>query len=158
MILSANGTPIEVAPTPGPSTSVTTSNTSFSYCPQVSGDEVLKCSFPHCSFTTNNKQKLEFHISAHTNSKYKCPYCAYVGNILTDIYRHIKKSTKHDGKKVFECKIHQKCDFAIDCEKSFKEHLRLKHFREDTPEKYIDGIVEDLFLNKPTNGDDPNNK
>jgi hypothetical protein len=63
----------------------------------------------------------------------------------------INRSSKHDGKKVFQC---TKCsDFGIDCEKSFKEHLRSKHFDDDTPEKEIDGVVEDIFANKPS----PNN-
>ncbi|XP_054164500.1 transcriptional repressor CTCFL-like [Oppia nitens] len=151
VMFSANGTPIET-PTAGTSSGTPSTPTIYAYSPQVMADEVLKCSFPHCSFTTNNKQKLEFHLSAHTNSKYKCPYCAYVGNILSDIYRHIKKSTKHDGKKVFECKSHPKCNYSIDCEKTFKEHLRTRHFRDDTSDKDIDAVVEDLFINKATNG------
>ena len=52
---------------------------SFAYSPQVMADDMLRCAFPHCSFTTNNKQKLEFHISAHTNSKYKvCSHQSFV--------------------------------------------------------------------------------
>lgn len=169
VLLSVIGSSGDVSTTSGITNN---SNNSYVYSPQLMADEQLKCSFPHCSFTTNNRQKLEFHISAHTNSKYKvclfntllilissidycnrfvpyqCPFCAYVGNILTDIYRHVKKSTKHEGKKVFECKF---CDFGIDCEKSFKEHLRNKHFDEDAADKDIDAAVEDLFINKPSN-------
>ena len=46
-------------------------NSGYSYSPQLMSSDMLKCSFPLCSFTTNNRQKLSFHISAHTNSKYK---------------------------------------------------------------------------------------
>jgi hypothetical protein len=49
VILSASGTEIS---------NNSNSGTSYTYSPQYVTDELLKCTFPHCSFTTNNRQKL----------------------------------------------------------------------------------------------------
>lgn len=40
-------------------------------------DDELSCSYPGCGFTAPSRDRLQFHMSAHTMSKYKCPYCAY---------------------------------------------------------------------------------
>ena len=77
-------------------------------------DDELKCTYPGCGFTAPSRDRLQFHMSAHTMSKYKCPYCAYVGNILVDIRRHILKSKKHEGLNVFQC---LKCDFQRSSQK-----------------------------------------
>ncbi|CAG2170119.1 unnamed protein product [Oppiella nova] len=63
----------------------------------------FKCTFPDCGFVTNSQEKLDFHVKAHTNTKYKCPYCPYVSNTIVDIKRHIQKSKKHEGQKVYAC-------------------------------------------------------
>lgn len=106
------------------------------------------CDFPDCDFKTNSKDKLEFHTSAHTNSKFKCPYCPYVGNILNDIIRHIQKSKKHDGLKVYECR---QCSYGSNCLSSFKEHLMKKHFDDSEEDDDIDQYITDLFRNEHSN-------
>ena len=106
------------------------------------------CDFPDCDFKTNSKDKLEFHTSAHTNSKFKCPYCPYVGNILNDIIRHIQKSKKHDGLKVYECR---QCSYGSNCLSSFKEHLTRKHFDDSDEDEDVDQYITDLFRNEHSN-------
>ncbi|CAG2181841.1 unnamed protein product, partial [Oppiella nova] len=77
----------------------------------------FKCTFPDCGFVTNSQEKLDFHVKAHTNTKYKCPYCPYVSNTIVDIKRHIQKSKKHEGQKVYAC---QQCGYGSDCDRTFK--------------------------------------
>jgi hypothetical protein len=108
-------------------------------------EDELSCSYPGCGFTAPSRDRLQFHMSAHTMSKYKCPYCAYVGNILVDIRRHILKSKKHEGLNVFQC---QKCDYGSDCERTFKDHLKKYHFGLDIEESALDTVLEELFLNE----------
>lgn len=108
-------------------------------------DDELSCTYPGCGFTAPSRDRLQFHMSAHTMSKYKCPYCAYVGNILVDIRRHILKSKKHEGLNVFQC---QKCDYGSDCERTFKDHLKKYHFGHDIEESALDTLLEELFLNE----------
>ncbi|XP_054164794.1 zinc finger protein 407-like [Oppia nitens] len=107
-------------------------------------DGEYKCTFSECGFATNTKERLDFHMSAHKNSKYKCPYCPYVGNVLVDIKRHIQKSQKHQGFHVFQC---QKCDYGSNCEKTFKDHLRQIHFGKEVTEKMINSFIDDMFAN-----------
>ena len=104
----------------------------------------FKCTYAQCGFSTNTKERLEFHLSAHKNSKYKCPYCPYVGNVLIDIKRHIQKSQKHLGYYVFQC---QKCDYGTNCERTFRDHLRQIHFGEEVTEKMIDSFIDEMFAN-----------
>jgi uncharacterized Zn-finger protein len=108
-------------------------------------DDELKCTYPGCGFTAPSRDRLQFHMSAHTQSKYKCPYCAYVGNILVDIRRHILKSKKHEGLNVFQC---IKCDYGSDCERTFKDHLKKYHYGLHVEESALDSILEQLFLNE----------
>jgi len=108
-------------------------------------DGEFKCTYSECGFATNTKERLEFHISAHKNSKYKCPYCPYVGNVLVDIRRHIQKSQKHQGYYVFQC---QKCDYGSNCEKTFKDHLRQIHFGKEVTDKMINSFIDDMFSNE----------
>lgn len=108
-------------------------------------DDELKCTYPGCGFTAPSRDRLQFHMSAHTMSKYKCPYCAYVGNILVDIRRHILKSKKHEGLNVFQC---LKCDYGSDCERTFKDHLKKFHYGLHVEESALDSILEQLFLNE----------
>ncbi|CAG2111512.1 unnamed protein product [Medioppia subpectinata] len=108
-------------------------------------DGEFKCAYSDCGFATNTKERLEFHLSAHKNSKYKCPYCPYVGNVLVDIRRHIQKSQKHQGFHVFQC---QKCDYGSNCEKTFKDHLRQIHFGKEVTEKMINSFIDDMFSNE----------
>ena len=108
-------------------------------------DDELKCTYPGCGFTAPSRDRLQFHMSAHTMSKYKCPYCAYVGNILVDIRRHILKSKKHEGLNVFQC---LKCDYGSDCERTFKDHLKKQHYGHNVDETALDAVLEQLFLNE----------
>lgn len=84
-------------------------------------------------------------MKAHLNTKFKCPYCPYVSNTITDIKRHIQKSKKHEGMKMYMC---QKCDFAADCDRSFKEHLRSFHFGFDASDNVLEYFIEEMFSNK----------
>ena len=113
--------------------------------PVEKADGEFKCTYIDCGFATNTKDRLDFHISAHKNSKYKCPYCPYVGNVLVDIRRHIQKSQKHQGYYVFQC---QKCDYGSNCEKTFKDHLRQIHFGKEVTDKMINSFIDDMFSNE----------
>ncbi|OTF73032.1 hypothetical protein BLA29_000832, partial [Euroglyphus maynei] len=117
----------------------------------------LKCTFPDCNFVTIFPSTLEFHLQAHLTTKYKCPYCPYVANAIVDIKRHIQKNKKHEGMKMYSC---QKCSFAADCDRLFKEHLRSYHFGYEATDAVIDYFIEEMFSNKnkqrPSN-DDPEN-
>ncbi|CAG2107903.1 unnamed protein product [Medioppia subpectinata] len=105
----------------------------------------FKCTFPDCGFVTNSQEKLDFHVKAHTNTKYKCPYCPYVSNTIVDIKRHIQKSKKHEGQKVYAC---QQCGYGSDCDRTFKDHLRNYHFGLEAPENMMDYFIEEMFSNK----------
>lgn len=37
----------------------------------------FKCTFPDCGFVTSSQEKLDFHVKAHTNTKYKC-VCSFI--------------------------------------------------------------------------------
>lgn len=105
-----------------------------------------ECTFADCDFKTTSKDKLNFHVSAHTNSKFKCPYCPYVGNVLNDIYRHIQKSKKHEGLRIYECR---ECDYGTNCLSTFKEHLNKRHFgAESDDEEDINDYIANMFRNE----------
>ncbi|XP_027196840.1 uncharacterized protein LOC113791280 [Dermatophagoides pteronyssinus] len=105
----------------------------------------LKCTFPDCNFVTIFPSTLDFHLQAHLTTKYKCPYCPYVANAIVDIKRHIQKNKKHEGMKMYSC---QKCSFAADCDRQFKEHLRAYHFGFEANDAVIDYFIEEMFSNK----------
>ena len=77
--------------------------------------------------------------------QYKCPYCPYVSNTIVDIKRHIQKSKKHEGQKVYAC---QQCGYGSDCDRTFKDHLRNYHFGLEAPENMMDYFIEEMFSNK----------
>ncbi|CAG2164607.1 unnamed protein product [Oppiella nova] len=110
----------------------------------------FSCEFPDCEFKTTSKDKLQFHVNAHINSKYKCPYCAYVGNILNDIIRHIQKSKKHENLKVYECR---ECSYGTNCLSSFKEHLSRRHFDDSDEEDEVNDYITDMFRNHHSTND-----
>lgn len=83
--------------------------------------------------------------------QYKCPYCPYVSNTIADIKRHIQKSKKHEGMKMYSC---QKCGFGADCDRVFKEHLRVYHFGYEVHDTVIDYFIEEMFSNKNKRSDD----
>lgn len=87
----------------------------------MESSQSFKCCFSDCGFTANSQEKLDFHVNAHINTKYKCPYCLYVSNSMIDIKRHIQKSKKHEGQKLYAC---QQCSFGSDSDHTFKEHLK----------------------------------
>ena len=101
----------------------------------------LNCKYPGCKFIATTKNHLKFHISAHLMSKYKCPYCTFVGNRIVEIKRHILKSSKHTDQHVFLC---PDCDFASDCEKTFRDHYGRYH----NSATDITLVIEKLFLNE----------
>ncbi|KAI2806688.1 hypothetical protein BLOT_008645 [Blomia tropicalis] len=121
-----------------------TSNRSRPIGTKQSGNE-LKCTFLDCNFETTSQDKLDFHMKAHINTKYKCPYCPYVSNTIIDIKRHIQKSKKHEGMKMYSC---QKCGFGSDCDRMFKEHLRARHFGYEVHDTVVDYFIDEMFSNK----------
>ncbi|CAG2177712.1 unnamed protein product, partial [Oppiella nova] len=96
----------------------------------------FSCEFADCEFKTTSKDKLQFHVNAHINSKYK------VGNILNDIIRHIQKSKKHENLKVYECR---ECSYGTNCLSSFKEHLSRRHFDDSDEEDEVNDYITDMF-------------
>ena len=42
----------------------------------------------------------------------------------------------------------QKCSFAADCDRQFKEHLRAYHFGYESNDDVIDYFIEEMFSNK----------
>lgn len=68
-----------------------------------------------------------------------------MSNTIIDIKRHIQKSKKHEGMKMYSC---QKCSFAADCDRQFKEHLRAYHFGYESNDDVIDYFIEEMFSNK----------
>ncbi|KAJ6220614.1 hypothetical protein RDWZM_006426 [Blomia tropicalis] len=104
-------------------------------------DSSLNCKYPGCKFVATTKNHLKFHISAHLMSKYKCPYCTFVGNRIIEIKRHILKSAKHADQHVYLC---TDCDFATDCEKTFRDHYTRYH--NSTAD--ISVVIERMFANE----------
>ena len=47
--------------------------------------------------------------------------------------------------KMYSC---QKCSFAADCDRQFKEHLRAYHFGFEANDAVIDYFIEEMFSNK----------
>lgn len=107
----------------------------------LDGDDSLNCKYPGCKFLATTKNHLKFHICAHLMSKYKCPYCTFVGNRIIEIKRHILKSSKHTSQHVFLC---PDCDFASDCERTFKDHYSRYH----NGQVDIGTVIEQMFLNE----------
>ncbi|OTF69630.1 hypothetical protein BLA29_001550 [Euroglyphus maynei] len=107
----------------------------------LDSDKSLNCKYPGCNFSATTKSHLKFHISAHLMSKYKCPYCTFVANRLVEIKRHIVKATKHANLHVYLC---TGCDFATDCEKTFRDHYVRSH---DSTADVTD-VIERMFLNE----------
>lgn len=68
-----------------------------------------------------------------------------MSNSFDDIRRHIQKSKKHQGMKLYRCR---RCGFATDNERIFREHLRFEHFAPGTSETLINHSIEQLFSNK----------
>lgn len=107
----------------------------------LDSDKSLNCKYPGCNFSATTKSHLKFHISAHLMSKYKCPYCTFVANRLVEIKRHIMKATKHSNHHVYLC---TGCDFATDCEKTFRDHYVRSH--DSTAD--VSDVIERMFLNE----------
>ena len=107
-----------------------------------------KCHFDECFFNADTKDRLEFHLFAHRSSRFKCPYCPYVSNVLNDIKRHIIKGGKHDG-PMFSCP-NDLCDFATNCDKAFRDHIRLIHFGKQIDDKSLTDYIEEMFVNTRT--------
>ncbi|XP_054164448.1 zinc finger protein 23-like [Oppia nitens] len=153
------------SPTPSPSVKQSSNIRTFSVTkPSISTNSNLPnnwnsrktiesnftCDFPDCDFKTTSREKLEFHVNAHTKSKYKCPYCPYVGNILNDILKHIQKSQKHKNSYVYKCRD---CFFGINCRQTFTEHLKKRHFRNTDDEDVINDYITDMFRNAYSTND-----
>lgn len=107
----------------------------------LDNDKSLNCKYPGCSFSATTRSHLKFHISAHLMSKYKCPYCTFVANRLVEIKRHIMKSAKHSSHHVYLC---SGCDFATDCEKTFRAH----HVHSHDSTANVNEVIERMFLNE----------
>lgn len=107
----------------------------------LEGDDNLNCKYPGCKFVASTKNHLKFHISAHLMSKYKCPYCTFVGNRIAEIKRHILKSSKHTDQHVYLC---PDCDFASDCEKTFRDHYGRCH----NSQIDVNLVIERMFANE----------
>lgn len=104
-------------------------------------EESLNCKYPGCKFVASNKNHLKFHISAHLMSKFKCPYCTFVGNRTVEIKRHILKSSKHTDQHVYMC---PECDLATDCDKTFRDHYNRNH----NALVDVTEIIEKMFANE----------
>lgn len=118
--------------------------------PQPNGEieeSIFKCHFEECFFEADSKDRLDFHLFAHRSSRFKCPYCPYVSNVLNDIKRHVtRQGGKHEGMSMFRCS----CDFATNCDKAFREHCRSAHFGKSVDDKSLNSYIEELFLNMAT--------
>ena len=116
-----------------------------------SGDPSLiyKCHFDECFFEADSKDRLDFHLFSHCSSRFKCPFCPYVSNVLNDIKRHVTKGGKHEGASMFNCP-NGCCDFATNCDKAFREHLRSVHFAKTIDDKSLTSYIEELFVNTQT--------
>lgn len=68
-----------------------------------------------------------------------------MSNTIIDIKRHIQKSKKHEGMKMYSC---QKCGFGSDCDRMFKEHLRARHFGYEVHDTVVDYFIDEMFSNK----------
>lgn len=110
---------------------------------ELDGEEGLNCKYPGCKFVASNKNHLKFHISAHLMSKFKCPYCTFVGNRTVEIKRHILKSSKHSDQHVYMC---PGCDYATDCDKSFRDHYNRNHSHNGFVD--VTGVIERMFANE----------
>lgn len=107
-----------------------------------------KCHYNECYFISDSKERLDFHLSAHRNSRFKCIYCPYLSNDIASIKRHIIKSGKHDGALMFRCP--NGCQFASNCDKSFRDHIRSVHFGKQIDDKSLTLYIEELFANNQT--------
>lgn len=127
---------------------------------QVSGDSeatvagVYKCHFPQCQFQTSDKQRLDFHLDAHRNSRFRCRYCPYVSNVLSDIKRHLMRGGKHEGLYMYCCPNcpapgEEGSDFRTNYERTFKDHIRAVHFGKNVDDKSLNDYIESLFANNP---------
>ncbi len=105
----------------------------------LEGDDSLNCKYPGCKFLATTKNHLKFHISAHLMSKYKCPYCTFVGNRVVEIKKHTR--SKHTDQHVYLC---PDCDFASDCDKNFVSHFSKNH----NSQVDVSVVIEQMFLNE----------
>lgn len=112
---------------------------------EASKSSILKCHFEDCYFTTDSRDRLEFHLIAH-NSRFRCPFCPFVSNVLNDIKRHVLKNQKHGG-SMYNC---PNCNYVTNCDKSFRDHLRTTHLGKQITDQQLVDFIEKLFENRQT--------
>lgn len=129
-----------------PSTS-SSPNSIHSNSDSISDNGIIqyKCHYEDCFFEADTKDRLDFHLYAHQNSRFKCPHCPYVSNVLNDIKRHCVKGQKHVG-SMFTCR---NCEFQTNCDKTFRDHIRTIHFGKNIDDKTLTIYIEELFRNTP---------
>lgn len=110
----------------------------------VEANITYRCHYEACIFSADSKDRLDFHLYAHRSSRFKCPHCPYVSNVLNDIKRHCIRAHPGEG-SMFTC---PNCSlFHTNCDRTFREHIRGVHFDKSLDDKSLTLYIEEMFLN-----------
>ncbi|GLH06264.1 Uncharacterized protein GBIM_11756, partial [Gryllus bimaculatus] len=110
------------------------------------GARTVTC--PHCPFATTDASHLRRHARLHTGARpYRCPHCPFTCNILENLRKHVLTTSKHPGKKMYECKFCEgEGQFATNQAKELRAHLVTRHpeqFAQPTlAASYVAGIYD----------------
>ncbi|XP_064467259.1 zinc finger and BTB domain-containing protein 24-like [Ornithodoros turicata] len=92
------------------------------------GERPFKCEL--CNFSSSRSGPLQRHLRIHTGAKpYKCPHCDYACSSQENVRKHILKTKKHAGKKMYIC---SECAFDTNQFSAFKDHLQSEHGHQRT--------------------------
>ncbi|RUS72715.1 hypothetical protein EGW08_019526 [Elysia chlorotica] len=80
----------------------------------------------YCPYKASCKTHLHRHMRIHINSRpFACPYCKYTCNTHENMRKHILRTQKHKGKKLYPCPLCKK--YGSDSSREFKAHLMTVH-------------------------------
>ncbi|KAL1498057.1 hypothetical protein ABEB36_008917 [Hypothenemus hampei] len=95
---------------------------------RIHSDEMFRCSYPHCKYTTSKKNQLAIHAKTHnsgSNAGGARPHaCSVCGRGFMEKSHLVRHERIHLDEKPFKC---SSCDYASSRRDKLKEHFSRHH-------------------------------
>ncbi|XP_047514710.1 zinc finger protein 714-like [Pieris napi] len=88
----------------------------------VGGMKLFSCSYPQCTYNTNNSSNMSKHRRTHSQIKlYQCDQCTFSTKFSNSLNVHKRL---HTQEKPFAC---HNCDYKCNSSSNLKKHLNHRH-------------------------------
>ncbi|CAH4016775.1 RE1-silencing transcription factor-like [Pieris brassicae] len=88
----------------------------------VGGMKLFSCSYPTCTYNTNNSSNMSKHRRTHSQNKlYLCDQCTFCTKFSNSLNVHKRL---HTQEKPFAC---QNCDYKCNSSSNLKKHVNHRH-------------------------------